>query len=134
MTKPNLSKYVQLLKKAITLLESEGPNGFAAASSRGWSSSRASSESERHRWRMDNATPGNAPKRPDPIMRFFKFAHLPDGKPKQVSALFSDLATKLTDENSEHFIPGSAERTVALRKLLEGKDAAVRAALPEEGA
>lgn len=31
MTKPNLAKYVQLLKKAIALLEAEGPNGFAVS-------------------------------------------------------------------------------------------------------
>ena len=59
----------------------------------------------------------------EPIVRFFAYAHLPAslqgvGKPSAGRAL-----PRLTT-------PRSAERTVALRKLLESKDAAVRAALP----
>ena len=60
----------------------------------------------------------------EPILRYFEYAHLPLPLAK-ASAPFAELA--------EHLIitlPRCAERTVALRKLLESKDAAVRAALP----
>ena len=57
----------------------------------------------------------------DPILRFFHYAHLPE-KLQDRSRPFCNLARYLV-ENS----PRNAERTVALRKLLEAKDAAVRA-------
>ncbi len=60
----------------------------------------------------------------DPILRFFAWAHLPDYLAR-ISAPFSRLAIALVED-----LPRNAERTVALRKLLEAKDAAVRAALP----
>ena len=62
---------------------------------------------------------------PEPLLRFFvPESHMP--KPLQATVLdFENLAKELVDT-----IPRSAERTVALRKLLESKDAAVRAALP----
>lgn len=60
----------------------------------------------------------------DPILRYFEFAHLPDGLLRQTSKTFNVLAYLLVDE-----LPRNPERTVALRKLLEAKDAAVRAAL-----
>lgn len=60
---------------------------------------------------------------PEPILKFFRWEHLPT--PLQiVSAPFQTLAGHIMT------LPRSAERTVALRKLLEAKDAAVRAALP----
>lgn len=59
----------------------------------------------------------------DPLLRWFAFAHLPE-KLKSVSAPFGALAQSIVDT-----LPSCAERTVALRKLLESKDAAVRAAL-----
>jgi hypothetical protein len=60
----------------------------------------------------------------EPILRFFAWQHLPLTL-QDVSRPFGELALFLVDA-----LPRSAERTVALRKLLEGKDAAVRAALP----
>jgi hypothetical protein len=45
-----------------------------------------------------------------------------------VSAPFAQLAERLVAE-----VPRNPERTVALRKLLEAKDAAVRAAVWVEG-
>lgn len=60
---------------------------------------------------------------PEPIMKFFAYDHLPD-RLKVVSQPFAALADHVMT------LPRSAERTVALRKLLESKDAAVRAALP----
>ena len=59
-----------------------------------------------------------------PIMQYFTFAHLPAGKLQETSKLFAELATELEDR-----LPDSPEKSVALRKLLEGKDAAVRACL-----
>ena len=59
----------------------------------------------------------------DPIMKFFAYSHLPE-KLQGVSRPFSELADHIVAT-----LPRCAERTVALRKLLEGKDAAVRAAL-----
>ena len=58
----------------------------------------------------------------EPIMKFFTWGHLPM-KLQHVSGPFGDLALRVCD------LPRSAERSVALRKLLEAKDAAVRAAL-----
>lgn len=58
------------------------------------------------------------------IMRFFDYEHLPENLQK-ISRPFHDLALII-----ERTVPPSAERTVAFRKLLESKDAAVRAALP----
>lgn len=57
------------------------------------------------------------------ILRYFEFDHLPEHL-RAVSEPFHDLAHDLVA-----LLPRNPERTVALRKLLEGKDAAVRAAL-----
>lgn len=62
-------------------------------------------------------------RRPQPILQYFKYDHLPE-RLRLVSKGFSDLAQVIWEE-----IPDSPEQTVALRKLLESKDAAVRAAL-----
>lgn len=58
------------------------------------------------------------------IMQFFRFSHLPE-KLQEVSKPFADMA------NFVLTLPRNPERTVALRKLLEAKDAAVRAKLAE---
>lgn len=60
----------------------------------------------------------------DPILRFFHYAHLPTGL-RVSSQPFCSLAAQIV-----RTLPRNAERTTALRKLLEAKDAAVRAALP----
>lgn len=60
----------------------------------------------------------------DHILQFFRYSHLPKDLQK-VSKPFSDLAHLM-----RHTLPDGPERDVALRKLLESKDAAVRAALP----
>lgn len=60
----------------------------------------------------------------DPILHFFHYEHLPP-KLKETSRCFFDLAAIIVST-----LPRNAERTVALRKLLEAKDAAVRANLP----
>lgn len=59
----------------------------------------------------------------EPIMQYFAYEHLPEHL-QQVSAPFGELAKQIVNE-----LPRNPERTVALRKLLEGKDAAVRAKL-----
>jgi hypothetical protein len=63
------------------------------------------------------------PESTPPILRYFTFGHLPDHL-KAVSAPFADLANQLAET-----LPAGPELSVALRKLLESKDAAVRAAL-----
>jgi hypothetical protein len=57
------------------------------------------------------------------IMQFFAYAHL-SPELAEVSRPFCELATSIVSA-----LPRNAERTVALRKLLESKDAAVRAKL-----
>lgn len=61
----------------------------------------------------------------DPILAYFRFLHLPK-RLQEVSSHFAGLAHIIVCT-----IPRSAERTVALRKLLESKDAAVRASLEQ---
>lgn len=56
------------------------------------------------------------------ILQFFSYGHLPPHL-QAVSQAFRDSAHRLMA------LPRNPERTVALRKLLEAKDAAVRAAL-----
>ena len=58
------------------------------------------------------------------ILRYFEFNHLPAGPLRDTSAKFHALASELAE-----ILPPGPESTVALRKLLESKDAAVRAAL-----
>lgn len=59
----------------------------------------------------------------DPILQFFKYGHLPP-RLQEASAPFSTLADIIVAT-----LPRNPERRVALRKLLEAKDAAVRAAV-----
>lgn len=59
----------------------------------------------------------------EPILQFFRFSHLPP-RLAAVSKPFSVLAEEVVAT-----LPRNPERTVALRKLLEAKDAAVRALL-----
>lgn len=58
---------------------------------------------------------------PEHIMQFFSYNHLSPHL-AEVSVPFAALADRLVDT-----LPRNPERTVALRKLLEAKDAAVRA-------
>lgn len=62
----------------------------------------------------------------DHILQFFAYAHLPEHL-QEISRPFCALADEITNT-----IPRNPERTVALRKLLESKDAAVRAFLAEK--
>lgn len=64
------------------------------------------------------------PEDTEPMLKWFEFSHLPAGKIRDTSANFGTLAGRIVEE-----LPRSAERTVALRKLLEAKDAAVRCAV-----
>lgn len=58
------------------------------------------------------------------VIKYFTYEHLPAAL-REVSRPFCELA-KATAERA----PDNPETLVALRKLLEAKDAAVRAALP----
>ncbi|MEM7621478.1 MAG: hypothetical protein AAF228_13710 [Pseudomonadota bacterium] len=55
------------------------------------------------------------------ILQFFEYGHLPEHLQK-ISKPFCDMAHDIVQN-----IPRNPERTVALRKMLEAKDAAVRA-------
>src|SRR3990167_8317129 len=68
---------------------------------------------------MHPETPGREPT--EPTAQFFTWAHLPPHL-QEVSAPFGKLAAELIEK-----LPRNPERSVALRKLLEAKDAAVRA-------
>jgi hypothetical protein len=61
---------------------------------------------------------------PREILNYFEYDHLTQMKLKLVSQHFWELAQYIDSE-----LPESAESSTALRKLLEAKDAAVRAAL-----
>lgn len=59
----------------------------------------------------------------EPILQFFAYEHLPSHLGAH-SRPFHDLAYEIVADT-----PRNPERTVALRKLLEAKDAAVRAVI-----
>jgi hypothetical protein len=63
---------------------------------------------------------------PSPILRYFTYEHLPP-KLQVVSKSFAILA-----HACEEMLPAGPEKSTALRKLLEAKDAAVRSALDAE--
>lgn len=60
------------------------------------------------------------------ILQFFAYDHLPKNL-QDISRPFGELAQDIVT-----ILPRNPERTVALRKLLEAKDAAVRALLAKE--
>ncbi len=57
------------------------------------------------------------------MLKWFEYSHLPEHL-QAVSKPFGELANQIT-----WLVDSGPERTVALRKLLEAKDAAVRARL-----
>lgn len=57
----------------------------------------------------------------DRMLKWFEYEHLPEHL-RETSALFCRLAERVV-----FTVDSGPERTVALRKLLEAKDAAVRA-------
>jgi hypothetical protein len=59
----------------------------------------------------------------EPMMQFFEYEHLPPHL-QEVSKHFMGIANMIVAS-----LPRNQERTVALRKLLESKDCAVRARL-----
>lgn len=59
----------------------------------------------------------------DYLMQFFAYEHLPPHL-QAISKPFGELAKQIVET-----LPSNPERTVALRKLLEAKDCAVRAQL-----
>lgn len=62
----------------------------------------------------------------DRLLQFFAYGHLPPHL-QAVSKPFGEMADRIVDT-----LPANPERTVALRKLLEAKDAAVLALLFKE--
>lgn len=63
------------------------------------------------------------PSQPDRMLQFFAYEHLPPHL-QEVSRWFHQLARDICMN-----LPSNPERTVALRKLLEAKDCAVRAVI-----
>lgn len=61
------------------------------------------------------------------MLKWFEYSHLPENL-QEVSRPFGELANALCNT-----VEPGPERTVALRKLLEAKDAAVRAKLNPGG-
>lgn len=59
---------------------------------------------------------------PHYLYQFFEYKHLPESL-QEISKPFGLLAYQL------HSLPDNAEKTTAIRKLLEAKDCAVRAVL-----
>lgn len=57
------------------------------------------------------------------LLQFFAYQHLPEHL-QAISRPFGELAERIVSD-----LPRNPERTVALRKLLEAKDCAVRAQL-----
>ena len=66
------------------------------------------------------------PRDKEPVEQFFAYAHLPHAM-QQVSKPFGKLA-----EHILQTLPRNAERTKSLDRLLEAKDAAVRAAIAKQ--
>ncbi len=58
-----------------------------------------------------------------PVMKYFAYEHLPASL-QEVSKPIGDLARKMNES-----LPDGPEKSVGLRKLLEAKDALVRAKL-----
>lgn len=63
------------------------------------------------------------PDEPEHTLQFFAYEHLP-AKLQEVSRPFAEHAQRIVDN-----VPRNPERSVALRKLLEAKDATVRATI-----
>lgn len=62
----------------------------------------------------------------DRMSQWFEYKHLPEHL-QAVSKPFCELAAQVVET-----LPSNPERTVALRKLLEAKDAAVRASIYQD--
>lgn len=58
-----------------------------------------------------------------PILIHFQYNHMEEGPARSTTAVFNTLAWKLAKT-----LPQNAETSTALRKLLEGLDAALRSA------
>lgn len=99
---------------------------FNAALSRGHEHSSAAfiaDRAEQHAKQMTERKLQAMADQPEHIMQFFAYAHLPEHL-QAVSRPFGEMAERIVAD-----IPRNPERTVALRKLLEAKDATVRAFL-----
>jgi hypothetical protein len=59
----------------------------------------------------------------EPMLQFFEYSHL-KSELQEISVKFYDLAHWMV-----RVLPRNPERTVALRKVLEAKDCAVRASI-----
>lgn len=87
------------------------------------------------RYREEIRTMSSVTPTTEHIMQFFAYEHLPPHL-QAVSRPFCELARALVQPGGgvqdAPLVPRNPERTVALRKLLEAKDAAVRAVLAKD--
>lgn len=83
-------------------------------------------ERDRYLAELENETMSND-QATDRMMKWFAYSHLPQHL-QEISKPFGDLAQYVCN-----VVESGPERTVALRKLLEAKDAAVRAKLNPGG-
>jgi hypothetical protein len=67
----------------------------------------------------------------DRMLKWFDYEHLEDEGLRETSKLFHTLAVKICIKSPgvEGYLDPGPERTVCLRKLLEAKEAAIRASL-----
>jgi len=79
---------------------------------------------EQHTQTMDEQLAERQAETGERMLRWFQSGHLTNPDLRGVSQFFAALAIHIVGN-----LPASPERTVALRKLLESKDAAVRSAL-----
>lgn len=61
-----------------------------------------------------------------PVLQYFVYNHLPAGPLRDMAQRYAGWALQVVDKNIDTYHP---ETDVALRKLLESKDAAVRSLL-----
>lgn len=62
-----------------------------------------------------------------PILRYFSYDHLQDDNMREMSQIISELAWKIAGRDGDF-----SEKNIALRKLLEVKDCAVRSVLKDD--
>lgn len=66
---------------------------------------------------------------PEPLMQFFEWWHTPRDRLHDAAVTQTGNAFHTAAKNVVAILPRNAERTVALRKLLEARDCAMRAAV-----
>lgn len=69
--------------------------------------------------------------RSHPLLRFFEYGHLP-AELQKISGPFRQQAIRLINDLPAASLEPGGQGTLALQRLLDSKDAAVRASLPQD--